>query len=147
MHHGECLDRLIGGQMLINMGVMISKHSRLLLVSIVSLGSYESIVVITLFRYSIHGHSLVILILSTIDRRQIVLVDGLINNLELPVWLRSIVGVRELCIPLLFELIFTSDSKLVLKHLLGGSTVVSLLVSRFELQIPQINNFLVHNLL
>lgn len=119
--------------MLIYVRVMISQHCRLLLVTIVSLRGYECIVVITLFRYGIHVvHTMVILILilSAIDRRQIILVDGLINNLELPVWLqRSIVGARELGVPLLFELILTSDRKLILKHLLGGSTVVSLLVS------------------
>lgn len=75
------------------------------------------------------------------------MVDGLINNLELPVWLWSVIVGIEVGIPLLFELIFTSDSKLVFKHLLCGSAVVSLLVSRFYLQIPQINNLLVHNLL
>jgi len=75
LHHAESLDRLIGWLMVINMRMMISQHSRLLfklLVSIVSLGSYEIIVVvvITLFCYSIHVvNSLVILILPTIDRR------------------------------------------------------------------------------
>lgn len=57
------------------------------------------------------------------------MVDGLIYDLELPVRLWSVTVGIEVGIPLLFELIFTSDSKLIFKHLLCGSTVVSLLVS------------------
>lgn len=57
------------------------------------------------------------------------MVDGLIYDLELPVRLWSVTVGIEVGIPLLFELIFTSDSKLIFKHLLSGSTVVSLLVS------------------
>lgn len=110
----------------------------------VILWSNERIVVI-IFRNSIYVvHTLVELIIDTIYRRQI-LVYGLIYDLELPI--RSILGSSELGIPLLFELILTSDSKLIFKHLLSGSTVVSLLVSRFHLCVPQIDNFLVHNLL
>ena len=69
MHHVEGLDRLIWRQMVINMRVMISQHSRNLL-SIVSLGSYKRIVVIT-FSNRIHVvHTWIILILHTIiDRR------------------------------------------------------------------------------
>ena len=68
MHHVEGLDRLIGRQMVINLRVMISQHSRNLL-SIVSLGSYKRIVVIT-FSYRIHVvHTWIILILHTIIDR------------------------------------------------------------------------------
>lgn len=69
MHHVEGLDRLIWRQMVINMRMMVSQHSRNLL-TIVSLGSYKRIVVMT-FSYRIHVvHTLVILILYTIiDRR------------------------------------------------------------------------------
>ena len=108
---------------------MVSQHGWLLLVSIVGFWSDKRVVVDALFGNSIHiAYCINVLVLSTVDWWQIVLVDRLINDLKLPVWLWSI-EIRKLSISLLFKSIHTSDSKLIFKHLLSGSTIISLLIS------------------